>query len=299
VDAAYTRYVVEAVFGWADERRGREVAIDEKTWTAWALRGTQVVRLDQVGSEGEPMPVLVLDEESRAGESLLVLPLKLRDRALGAVVLTAKYGALRPAATRVLEILVNQAAALLATLQLAERMKEKALHDPLTGLFNRRAFTDHLAHEMARRDRQGGTLALLMLDLDHFKKLNDTHGHPAGDAALKRSSELLGRCLRKGDVAARYGGEEFVVMLAGADEEVALTIAERIRSALEHAEIEFGGAKIRVTASVGLAVWPGHGRTPQDLLGAADRALYTAKGAGRNRVVPAPPVEIEPAAPPL
>jgi diguanylate cyclase (GGDEF)-like protein len=298
VDEANTRYVAEAVFGWAEEFKRRAVAIDEKTWAAWSLRGAQVVRLDQVGSEQEPMPVLVLDEESRAGESLLVLPLKVRDRALGAVVLTAQFGVLRPSATRVLEILVNQAAALLATIQLAERMYDKALHDPLTGLLNRRAFADSLAHEIARRERQGGTIALLMLDLDHFKKLNDTHGHPAGDAALKRSAELFGRHLRRGDLAARYGGEEFVVMLPGADEEVALTIAERIRSALEHAQIEFGGAKIRVTASVGLAVWPEHGRGPQELLGAADRALYTAKGSGRNRVVAAPPVEPEPVVPP-
>jgi len=298
VDEGQTRYVAEAVFGWAEEFKRRQVAVDEKTWAAWALRGAQVVRLDQVGSEQEPMPVLVLDEDSRAGESLLVLPLKVRDRALGAVVLTAKQGGLRPSATRVLEILVNQAAALLATIQLAERMRDKALHDPLTGLLNRRAFADNLAHEIARRERQGGTLGLLMLDLDHFKKLNDTHGHPAGDAALKRSAELLERYLRRGDLAARYGGEEFVVMLPGADAEVALTIAERIRSALEHAQIEFGGAKIRVTASLGLAVWPEHGRGPLELLGAADRALYTAKDAGRNRVVSAPPAEPVPASPP-
>jgi diguanylate cyclase (GGDEF)-like protein len=288
VDEAHTRYVVEAVFGWADELKRREVAIDEKTWAAWAVRGAQGVRLEDVGNEREPMPVLVLDEDSRSGESLLVLPLKVRDRALGGLVLTARRGVLKPQATRVLEILVNQAAALLSTIQLAERMRDKAFHDPLTGLLNRRAFADGLAQSIARRERQGGHLSLLMLDLDHFKKLNDTHGHPAGDAALKGAARLLERYLRRGDVAARYGGEEFVVMLPGADEPEAFPIAERIRAALADAEIEFGDARLHITASVGLAVWPRNGRQAEALLSAADRALYTAKGSGRNRVISAP-----------
>jgi diguanylate cyclase (GGDEF)-like protein len=288
VDDAQTRYVVEAAFGWAEDYHRREVAIDEKTWVAWAVRGGDPLRLEDVGSEEKRMPVLVLDEDSRAGEALLVLPFKTRERALGAVILTAARRELKPSATRVVEILVNQAAALLSTLQLAQREREMARRDPLTGLLNRRAFAEQLGESIARHERQGGDLCLLMLDLDYFKKLNDTFGHLAGDAALKNAASLLRRQLRSFDVAARYGGEEFVVMLSGANEGVALQIAERIRSVLEKAVIEFGGVSLRITASLGLAVWPEHGRRAEDLLGAADRALYAAKDAGRNRVIRAP-----------
>ena len=129
--------------------------------------------------------------------------------------------------------------------------------------------------------------ALLLLDLDHFKNLNDTYGHPAGDAALRSLARLLTQHLRKGDQAARYGGEEFVVILPGSDEERSLLAAERLRSALEKHRFVFEGARIPLTASLGVAVWPADGREPEALLSAADRALYAAKQGGRNRVVAA------------
>jgi diguanylate cyclase (GGDEF)-like protein len=162
------------------------------------------------------------------------------------------------------------------------------MRDPLTELYNRRAFAESLSQSIARRERQGGTLCLLMLDLDYFKKLNDTYGHPAGDAALRATAEVLRRVLRKGDVPARYGGEEFVVMLPGASEAVAQQIAERLRATLEASAIEYAGQTLHVTASVGLAVWPDNGAQADELMTAADRALYAAKAGGRNRVVCAP-----------
>src|SRR5688572_21652934 len=127
------------------------------------------------------MPVLVLDERAGPAESLLAVPLRARGRNFGALVLTGRQGAFTGPAARVLGILANQAAATLSVIQIKERHRERAEHDRLTGLFNRRAFDDHLARAIAREDRQGGHFALLLFDLDHFKKLNDTFGHPAGD----------------------------------------------------------------------------------------------------------------------
>jgi diguanylate cyclase (GGDEF)-like protein len=288
-DEARTRYTLQEAFGWAEEFKEREVGLTEKTWAAWALRSAEDHYLLNDLGDKERLPVLVLDEGTRRDESLLVLPLKEEKGALGALVLTAGRGVLNAKTQRVLGILANQAAALLARIQLTERIKEKAMSDPLTGLRNRRAFAEELAESLAREERHDGHLALVMIDLDHFKKLNDTHGHPAGDAALRATAHVLRKLLRRGDVAARYGGEEFVVMLPGASEAGALRFAERIRAALEEAETDYAGVKLRVTASLGLAVWPADAPDADALLTAADRALYVAKASGRNRVVRASP----------
>ena len=186
-----------------------------------------------------------------------------------------------------LAILANQAAATLSLIRDREEQAELAVRDGLTGLYNRRAFGELLGQAVAREDRQGGRFGLLILDLDHFKNLNDTYGHPAGDAALKSAAEVLTRHLRKGDQAARYGGEEFVAILPGTDGGGATHLAERVREAVQKNRLVFEGARIGLTASVGLAVWPGDGKDPDALLASADRALYAAKQAGRNRVVAA------------
>jgi diguanylate cyclase (GGDEF)-like protein len=242
------------------------------------------------------MPILVLDEESGRDESLLAFPLKARNRTLGALVLTGRRGAFDATVHRVLGILANQAAAALSTIQLVERVKELAVRDGLTDLYNRREFNRLLAQAIAREERQGGRFSLLLLDVDHFKKLNDTYGHPAGDAALKHAARIVEGHLRKGDLSARYGGEEFVAILPGADEAGAVQLAERVRKALQKGQIVFEGARIGVTASFGVAVWPGDGKAAETLLAAADRALYAAKQGGRNRVSAASSVPLEPPA---
>jgi two-component system cell cycle response regulator len=231
---------------------------------------------------------LVLDEGAGRGESLLAHPLRARNRTLGALLVTGRPGAFDATSHRVLEILANQAAATLSVIQLMERHKGLAARDGLTGLYNRRSFDELLALAVAREERRPqGTFALLMLDLDHFKKLNDTFGHPAGDAALKHAAQTVTQRIRKNDLLARYGGEEFTVILDGADLAKAGELAERVRDALAKGQIVFEGARLGVTASIGLAVWPGDGRDGATLLAAADRALYAAKQAGRNRVVAA------------
>ena len=180
-DDAGTRYVVEEVQGWAREFQGREVGLSERTWAAWVLRSAQEPYLldDTAGGEGR-MPVLVLDEDPGRAPSLLAVPLRHRDRNLGALVLMGRRGAFDASASRVLGVIANQAAASLAVIRLKERHKHLAARDGLTQLYNRRAFDDRLAKARAREERQGGRFAVLLLDIDHFKRLNDTFGHPAG-----------------------------------------------------------------------------------------------------------------------
>ncbi|HWX24232.1 MAG TPA: sensor domain-containing diguanylate cyclase, partial [Vicinamibacteria bacterium] len=287
-DEAQTRYVVEDAHGWAKEFEGREVGLSERTWAAWVLRSAEdPYLLDNVAGHEDRMPILVLDEGLNRAESLLAVPLKARNRTLGAVILTGRRGSFDAAAHRVLGILANQAAGALSTIALLERIKELAIRDSLTTLYNRRAFGDHLAQALAREDRVGGRFGLLLLDIDHFKRLNDTFGHPAGDAVLKNVAQVLLRHLRRGDQAARYGGEEFAVILPGTDEEGAVHLADRIRAALEKSQVTVEGTRMGVTASFGAAVWPRDGATLEALLAAADRALYAAKQGGRNRVVAA------------
>ena len=159
-----------------------------------------------------------------------------------------------------------------------------ATTDPLTGLYNRRAFQAHLAHEVDRADRLGGRLAVLMLDLDHFKSINDRYGHPGGDAVLRTVAATLTRELRPTDVTSRFGGEEFAVLLRDCDERDVLKVAERLRSAVAACSIPELDSHATVTTSVGVVCYPDHADTGDGVLQAADRALYTAKHTGRDRV---------------
>jgi diguanylate cyclase (GGDEF)-like protein len=177
-----------------------------------------------------------------------------------------------------------------AALAIGNRRLLAALHgqantDPRTGLSNSRAFD--LALEQALQARTAEeSLAVLMVDIDHFKDFNDRHGHPAGDEALRAFAGVLRGCLREGDQAARYGGEEFAVLLADVDAETAQTVAERIRSRTETTIISLSpGITDRITVSIGIAMAPVQGVERVVLLRTADEALYRAKSAGRNRVI--------------
>jgi diguanylate cyclase (GGDEF)-like protein len=173
------------------------------------------------------------------------------------------------------------------------RLAEGALHDPLTGLYNRRHLDDRLAAELAAAQRHGRPVSLLMIDIDHFKEVNDGHGHLAGDEALKMVAFVLRGAVRKEDVLARYGGEEFVVVARETVLDGAHALAERIRRAVERSHCAWQGQELGVTVSIGVTVSVGltefvQGKTEREVLEAADRALYLAKKGGRNRVVAVP-----------
>lgn len=169
--------------------------------------------------------------------------------------------------------------------RLQEQLRDQANRDPLTDLYNRRYFDSTLERELARCKREGLPLCLMLIDVDHFKQVNDTYGHPAGDEVLKNLADMLRQQARAADVVCRYGGEEFLLLLPNMVTEVALARAEQWRAAFAQQDIVFGELHMRVTLSVGLAVYPGHGTTAQALVHCADQALYRAKAEGRNRVV--------------
>jgi diguanylate cyclase (GGDEF)-like protein len=170
--------------------------------------------------------------------------------------------------------------------RLLGEIERLATRDSLTGLANRRLFDESLLREAARAQRLGTPLSLLVLDVDHFKQVNDTHGHPAGDKILVAVAESLGGRLRPRDLVARYGGEEFVLILPETDGPGARVVAERTRQKVESLRTDAGvAAPVQVTISLGCATFgPAAFGNARELLGAADRALYAAKRRGRNRV---------------
>lgn len=164
------------------------------------------------------------------------------------------------------------------------RLAAASLTDRLTGLYNYGSFLDHLHYEMAKVDRYGGELSIIMLDLDHFKQFNDKHGHEAGNALLRSVGTTLRAHMRDADIAARYGGEEFAVLMHG-DEVHGFELAQRLRRAVESISLEVrGGQLVSTTISAGVATYPAGSADQGQLIERSDDALYESKRRGRNRV---------------
>jgi len=181
-----------------------------------------------------------------------------------------------------------------ANIRLREALRTQSIKDPLTGLYNRRYLTEMLDREIRRAVRAEQSLGILMLDLDHFKKFNDTYGHDAGDTVLREMASFLCKSIRVEDVACRFGGEEFVVILPTADLTAAHARAERIRSKLREMTVLHQGQSLgMITVSVGVSALPEHGTSAHELIDAADAALYRAKREGRDRVVNADPPPLQ------
>jgi two-component system, cell cycle response regulator len=166
-----------------------------------------------------------------------------------------------------------------------QKMYDAALRDPLTRVFNKKYFLDQLTLEVSYAKRHKTQLSLVIFDLDHFKKVNDTYGHVAGDQVLIQSANAVQAMLRNEDVLARYGGEEFCIILRGTALRDAGVLAERVRAAVEGQLFKTDTAELRATTSVGVAEYDGQSEDPLALVEAADSALYAAKTAGRNRVL--------------
>ncbi|HEY9232040.1 MAG TPA: sensor domain-containing diguanylate cyclase, partial [Blastocatellia bacterium] len=175
----------------------------------------------------------------------------------------------------------DQLAIAISHARLFRHVQTQAMTDSLTGLYNHRYFHERLDREIQLADRNNQSLSLILLDLDHLKRINDTHGHRAGDAALCHIASILKATVRDIDICARYGGEEFVIILPQCEREAAFHVAERVREAIALQPVPRVGA---VTASIGLATYPLPAATKEELIEMADRAMYMAKDAGRNRV---------------
>ena len=184
----------------------------------------------------------------------------------------------------------DQIALSVANLRLREALRNQSIRDPLTGLYNRRYLEEMMERETRRAIRAEHGLGVLMLDIDHFKRFNDTYGHDAGDTILRETAAFLTSSVRAEDIVCRYGGEEFVIILPMADARASQARAERIRSKIrELSTMHQGKALGTITVSMGVAELPEHGTTPKELLAAADAALYRAKRGGRDRVEAAEP----------
>jgi diguanylate cyclase (GGDEF)-like protein len=165
------------------------------------------------------------------------------------------------------------------------QLENQVIRDALTGLYNRRYLDERLERDLIRAKRYGFPISLAMIDLDHFKHVNDTYGHRAGDEVLKALGALLQSTSREGDIPCRYGGEEFVVVLPRMPLGTAMKRAEHWREAFEGQRARYGDVEIGTTMSIGLATFPDHAATADSLIDSADRALYRAKSAGRNRLM--------------
>ena len=245
---------------------------------------------------GAPLPgrdlgamdkVVIFDNGTvvRGLRALKIFPLRVGESAVGTLVCGSRLThALPESAQRELAMLALQAAESLVRTRLHEETERLATTDGLTGLCNRRALNEQLAARLREALRYKRQLSFLLLDVDHFKKVNDSYGHPAGDAVLQSIALLAQAEARDTDVVARYGGEEMALILPETDAAGARVIAERIRTACAKALHQTEQGALKVTLSIGVSTSPGDGKTPGQLIEAADRALYRAKQGGRNRV---------------
>ncbi|CAN5755029.1 hypothetical protein BH09MYX1_BH09MYX1_20580 [soil metagenome] len=233
--------------------------------------------------------------------SLLVLPLVLHDRPLGTLILGARrkhaFGdAVRPT----LEVLASHLAVSLSNARMVHKLEMMATTDGLTGLLNKRAMLENAEQKVAAAARFGRKLSVLVVDIDFFKKVNDTYGHDIGDVVIKGLGEILKRQKRTTDMVARFGGEEFVLLCEQTDEKGAMLLAERIREDLGKTTFHAPAGPLSVTCSIGCATFPEAGRDWEHLFKAADEALYVSKRSGRDRSTAASPnrTKVVPGAPP-
>jgi diguanylate cyclase (GGDEF)-like protein len=284
---ASSRSVTEAVAVWGQApSTAKSFAPDD----CWALRRgkTHIVR-----NSGSPLRCAHVNANTQG--SYLCVPLAAQGETLGVLYVEHESDPNNSDKSHhgSFDALSRQAAAIgerisltLANINLREVLRVESIHDPLTGLFNRRFMEDSLEREVRRASRSAQTLAVLMIDIDHFKRFNDTFGHQAGDTLLRNLGQFFRQRTRAQDVACRFGGEEFAVILTSASVDAAAKRAEILREELRDLSVEHAGQKLgKVTLSIGVAVYPIHASSRDDLVRIADQALYQAKNAGRDRVV--------------
>jgi len=236
-------------------------------------------------------------------QSEVALPLKVDGRIIGVLNAETKSPeAYTDDHVRSLSVVAQQAAVVIRAAQLNDEMRHLAVTDPLTSLHNRRYFVERLEEHVRHAQRYGDTFALLLIDCDRLKAINDHHGHLSGDRALQALADVMRITLRESDVIARWGGDEFAAVIASADQSHAVTVMDRLRRTVQSVRlVSEGGGAIELTISAGIAMYPEVGSDVQALLREADIALYQAKREGRDRSVAAAPIVdtlVDPAPPP-
>jgi diguanylate cyclase (GGDEF)-like protein len=286
VDEGERRAVVRVAEGQKKERALNQSFALTDGLVSLVVKNRQPVLLSHL-SEEQPTRFFPSKSKLRlTARSFLGLPLVAQDRVIGLLLcLSDVPSAFTATHQHLLSILCNQAARAITDAQLHEEVERLASIDGLTALLNHRAFHGRLHYEWERAQRHGEPLALMMIDLDHFKRINDTRGHQAGDRILKQVAALLKQLARKVDTVGRYGGEEFAVLLPKTSAAQAARMGERIRKVIERGRFGLEGVAIPVTLSIGIASAPTDAVGPDQLVSVADKALYGAKAQGRNRVV--------------
>jgi len=218
--------------------------------------------------------------------SALVLPLIAGEEVLGTLTIaTASPAAYGDDIRTTLQVMINQVGTSLKNAIMLRRLEELATTDGLTGLPNHRVFQDELTRQLAQSVRFNTETSIILCDVDKFKNVNDTYGHPVGDMVLRALGETMRRnVVRDTDLPARYGGEEFAIVCAGTDTKGAVKLAEKIRKDLEGQVFRTDKGELRCTISMGVATFPHHARSKEDLVERSDAALYAAKEGGRNQV---------------
>lgn len=274
----------EAISHWGEGvvQSAPHLAPDE----CWALRrGTPHV-VDDLARDAVCAHVQLPPQGTGGGAAIATacIPMSAQGVQLGFLFLSGEGPGPLPR-LQIAEAAAEQLSLALSNLRLRETLRRQSIRDPLTGLYNRRYLEESLNRELARSARRALPLSVLMLDVDHFKRFNDSHGHTGGDALLSAVGHLLATTLRSEDIACRYGGEEFTLILPEAGRDDAPQRGEQIRDAIARLSVSNGNLMLPpITASIGIATYPGDGDSGTDLLRKADAALYRAKRNGRNRV---------------
>jgi diguanylate cyclase (GGDEF)-like protein/PAS domain S-box-containing protein len=285
-----SRNLVEAAVRWGDDNVSAPLFSPE---SCWGLRRGQPQWSERAGgincshlAEGSTNKCLCVPMVGQ-GDTLGILHLEFTgDAETEAKSKTdSGSGSLKDSQLRLASTVSGQIALSLASLRLRETLRDQSIRDPLTGLFNRRFMEESLEREMQRAVRKNHPVSVLFVDLDHFKRFNDTFGHDAGDLVLRSVADLFRSLFRVDDVICRYGGEEFGIILPESSAQNAAIRANALREETKKLEIQYKNHALgRITLSVGVSCFPEHGRTSEELLKAADQCLYESKAAGRDKV---------------
>lgn len=284
--------VIEALSGYDRKHVGARFPMEQSAIISlllkqWRDRSSSTIYHDpDLGKRGKEISLFPIKDLQKPIQSIYGRPLVAGDKFIGAFIL----GAVRPHAfseyqCNFIDTLMNQVSMVIDNTMLHQSIRDLARTDGLTGLLNHRTFMERIREEYKRLDREPRPFSVLLVDIDFFKKVNDTYGHPVGDVALARVARVLKETVRSVDFTARYGGEEFAVGMVDAGERGAEQMAERVRKLVEQMTITAPGTvELRVTLSIGIATFPTDTRKAEQLISYADEALYQAKRSGRNRV---------------
>ena len=264
----------------------RQTAIvSEQSMVASVCREGLPIVLEDATAVHAHAAVFAAGERLAAYGALAIVPLVWGEQVLGAIVIAAESpAAISHEEARNVGLLGAVAATSLVIVWENQEVSRRANTDPLTGVANRRHFDEAFRRVLSETDRFGGSASLVLVDIDHFKQVNDSYGHDAGDAVLRSVARTLSEGVRSVDVCARIGGEELALLLPQTSRDGAYELADRLRRAIESRIVRYGSEEIRVTASFGVAAYPDCARARDGVFPAADKALYEAKRDGRNRV---------------